>query len=231
MSGLLVLCPSHQRPVEARRLYETFQRTAILPDTRLVFLVWSGDSTAHKYESNWMKSALRPEEAMTARCNAGFVSEDNDCEAVGWVADDNRFATVGWDELVLHALRATPIIFGNDVVSPGSKPSHVFMDARIPRALGWFRHPGLISTFHDDVDMRLGTGTDTARPLGQNGESDGGVGIRYIPELVIPHLYTERDNRANFQHDAPVYRAWRRNEAEDDIAKAKRALRSRRNPH
>ena len=227
MRSLLVLCPSHQRPLRARRLYETFERTKILPDTRLVFLVWSGDPTAPKYESNRMKSALRPEEAMTARCNAGFVSEDNDCAAVGWVADDNRFATIGWDELVLHALRTVPIVFGNDVASPGSKPSHVFMDARLPRALGWFRHPGLISTFHDDVDMHLGTGADTARPLGQNGDETRGVGIRYIPEVVIPHLYTERDNSANFQHDAAVYSAWRRNEAEDDIAKARRALRKR----
>ena len=231
MSGLLVLCPSHQRPEQARRLYESLERTRILKDTRLVFLVWEGDTTAHKYESNWMRSALRPEEPMTERSNAGFVSEDDGCDAVGWVADDNRFATVGWDEIVLHAIRTIPIVFGNDVASPGSKPSHVFMDARIPRALGWFRHPGLISTFHDDVDMHLGTGTGTERPLGQNGESGllpyRGVGIRYLPEVVIPHLYTERDNSANFQHDAAAYAAWRRNEAEDDIARAKRALRKR----
>ena len=231
MSGLLVLCPSHQRPLEARRLYETFHRTATLPDTRLVFLVWADDATAQKYESNWMKSALRPEESMTARSNAGFISEDDGCDAVGWVADDNRFATVGWDEIVLHALRTVPIVFGNDVASPGSKPSHVFLDARIPRALGWFLHPDLVSTFHDDVFMHLGTGADTARPLGQNKESGGGVGIAYMPSVLVPHLYTERDNSANFQHDALVYQAWRRNEAEDDIAKAKRALRSRRNAH
>ncbi len=225
MSGLLVLCPSHQRVKQAKLVYQTFLQTRSLASTRLVFLVWAGDTTARDYESSL--TVFRPEAAMTARCNAGFVSEDNDCDAVGWVADDNRFATVGWDEMVLYQLRTTPIVFGNDVVSPGSKPSHVFMDARIPRALGWFRHPGLISTFHDDVDMHLGTGADTARPLGQNGEGDGGVGIAYMPSVLVPHLYIPRDNRANFQHDAPVYQAWRRNEAEDDIAKAKRALRKR----
>lgn len=206
-------------------MYDTFERTRILKSTRLVFLVWQGDPTASKYESNWMQSDLRPEEPMTERSNGGFVSEDNGCDAVGWIADDNRFATVGWDELVLHALRKTPIVFGNDVASPGSKPSHVFMDARIPRALGWFLHPGFISTFHDDAWMHLGTGADTSRPLGLNLNEKAGVGIRFIPEVLIPHLYTERDNSANFKHDSSAFGAWRRNEAEDDITKAKRALR------
>lgn len=224
MSSLLVICPSHRRPNEALSLCRSFEKTKNLSSTSLAFLVWEEDPDLRAYSKDMMVVAC-PEEQMAPRCN-GAQGMFEGYSAVGWVADDNRFNTPGWDEIVLHALRKSPIVFGNDVESPGSKPSHVFMDARIPQALGWFLQPDLIGTFHDDAWMHLGTGAPTQRPLGKNGETGkGGLGIRYIPEVVLSHLYTERDNSENFHHDMPLYESWVRHRAEDDIAKCRRALR------
>ena len=128
---------------------------------------------------------------------------------IGWVADDNRFETPGWDQIVVNALQKTPVVFCNDVVSPGSKPSHVFMDARIPKALGWFLHPDMRSTFFDDVWHDLGKG----------------LGITYLDDVRIPHLYVEKDNHEDFYHDMEVYQTWQRHHMEEDISRCRRELR------
>ena len=174
---------------------------------------------------------LCPESGMVRRCNGALGLLDGYTH-VGWIADDNRFLTPGWDERVLDALRTVPIVFCNDGVSPGSKPSHVFMDARIPRALGWFLLPGIHSTFFDDAWQTLGTGADaTTGPLAKDGNGIGldplnqGLGIAYLANVVVNHLYIEKDNRKSFAEDQEVYRKWLRHGAEDDIARARSALR------
>jgi len=170
---------------------------------------------------------------MVPRVNAALGLLDGFTH-VAWIADDNRFSTRGWDEKVLSALEQCPIVFCNDAVSPGAKPSHVFMDARIPQALGWFLLPGVHSTFFDDAWQTLGTGMDaTTGPLFPGvvpadewaiARFDG-LGIGYLPQVRISHLYIEKDNADWFAKDHETYRHWLRHAAEDDIGKARRALR------
>lgn len=202
------------------------------------FALWRHDRTLREYEG--LPASVVGEETMTARTNAVAKWATEKGKYIGWVADDNRFRSVGWDREVLSALQDVPIVFGNDEVSPGSKPSHVFMDARIVKTLGWIVHPDLRSTFFDDVWANLGAGPiDVSRPLFERdalpswsrlrqavSRSDNGLGLVYLPNVEIPHLYTERDNSANFLADMETYQHWLRHDCEDDIRRVQKALRS-----
>lgn len=232
MTRLLVLCPSYRRPIAAGAVRDTFRRATLNPDTQLTFLLYQRDPDSGAYSGGGMDVVLCPEPDMVARVN-GALGLLEDFTHVGWIADDNRFSTRGWDERVLAALEKSPIVFCNDVVSPGAKPSHVFMDARIPMALGWFLLPGIHSTFFDDAWETLGTGLSGGDPLFPDGKSGvkapgAGLGIAYLADIRINHLYIEKDNSAWFQKDMGVYRAWLRHGAEADIARARSALRPRR---
>ena len=208
---LTVLCPSFGRPDAARELYETFHATA-RANTELRFLVWENDETRFEYPPN---TSFYPEKKMVARVNGFFPSRR--VEFVGWVADDNRFETPAWDYEVFSALRLRSggVVYGNDVVSPGSKPSHVFMDVRIPNALGWFLLPTLRSTFFDDVWEQIGRGLGT---------------LQYLPQIKVNHLYVEKDNRSDFGKDKEEYERWVRHDLDNDLARIRRALRPRRSP-
>lgn len=209
----------------------------MLPTTKLVFLLYEKDPAEYSDES--FDTISCPEPLMVDRVNGALGLLDG-FTSVGWVADDNRFRTKGWDEMVAEHLTRTPIVFGNDVVSPGSKPSHVFMDARIPRALGWLLLPGLHRAFFDDAWQTLGTAKDaTLAPFDELASKmgtdyvrvgHGGVGIAYMHGVVVEHLYVERPPDGWFEKDMTVYRHWLRHQAEEDIGKARSAIRSRRNP-
>ena len=239
--SLIVLCPSYRRPISARAVLESFNKTKTLPTTRLVFLCYQKDEDSDKYEGDVI---LCPEKAMGGRVNNALGLLD-DYPHVGWIADDNRFETKGWDEQVVKALGSHPIVFGNDVVSPGAKPSHVFMDSRIPKALGWLILPGLHSTFTDDVWANLGVGAvDVTGPLVPPGlgsryiVTHGGLGIAYLDDVRVNHLYIEKQAewkvrggaayKVHDEDDLDTYRHWLRHDAENDIAKARKALRSNR---
>ena len=211
-SSLLVVCPSFRRPQQARKVVDTFYATQQAA-SRLSFVCWVGDETFTSYPE---VAGTYREEKMVARSNAAvgrWLGRKEPPTYIGWVADDMRFLTVGWDVKVIGALQKTPVVFCNDTVSPGTKPSHVFMDARIPKALGWFIHPQMRSTFFDDVWGDLG------RELG----------ITYLDDVKIPHLYTEHDNEVDFLHDLEVYQRWWRDDLEIDVARARAAFRPRRN--
>lgn len=230
MTDLLIICPSYKRPDQARELYDSFLRTK-KADSRLRFAVWNQD---RGYED--LPASFITQEKMTPRTNVLALWAAERCKYIGWVADDNRFETDGWDTEVIRALETTPIVFCNDQVSPGSKPSHVFMDSRIVKSLGRLIHPDLKSTFFDDVWANLGVGPiDVSRPLFPTYSSHrsslfadqrvGGLGIGYLHEVRIPHFYKEHDNRPNFLSDMETYQSWLRNDCEDDIRRASKALR------
>ena len=242
--SLIVLCPSYHRPISAGAVLESFTKTKTLPHTRLVFLCYEKDPDSIKYEGDVV---LCPEKGMADRVNGALGLLDGYAH-VGWIADDNRFETPGWDEQVVKALGSHPIVFGNDVVSPGAKPSHVFMDSRIPRELGWLILTGLHSTFADDVWANLGVGAkDVTGTLVDPqilryptvyriaGPDDGGVGIAYHHGVRVNHLYIEKEAewkvrggmafKVHDEEDLDHYRHWLRHDAENDIAKARKALR------
>ena len=204
--SLLVLCPSYRRPQQAGELLASYVETVKDPTTALLFAVEDDPS----YQG--LPIAVFPPTPMVERSN--LAARLNVYDYLGWVADDNRFETPGWDQKVLEALQKTPVVFCNDVVSPGSKPSHVFMDARIPKSLGWFLHPDMRSTFFDDVWHDLGKG----------------LGITYLDDVRVRHLYHEKDNREDFFHDMEVYQTWQRHHMEEDIAKCRRAMRNTSTP-
>lgn len=210
--ALLILCPSYQRPREAGLALASFVET-IHEDTKIIFPIGIKDSRAY----DGLPIIVYPELPMVARTNMAAKALAPKYDYIGWVADDNRFETPGWDTQVIAALEARPggVVYGNDVVSPGSKPSHVFMDSRIPQALGWFVHPEMRSTFFDDCWEQIGRGLGT---------------LQYLPDIRVNHLYTEHDNSANFMHDMQVYQRWLRHDLDDDLDRIRGALRPRRSP-
>lgn len=210
MPNLLVLCPSFRRPQQAAEVLRTFESTR-QADSYLIFAIGIQDSAAYAD----LPVIVYPTWPMVQRTNRACSVLSGAYDYVGWVADDNRFETPGWDTQVIAALDAKPggVVYGNDVVSPGSKPSHVFMDARIPRALGWFLHPQLKSTFFDDVWEQIGRGLGT---------------LQYLSDVRVNHLYVEKDNSADFAADMDVYQAWLRHDLDSDLARVRRALRPRR---
>lgn len=213
MPNLLVLCPSYRRPQQAAELLATFNATR-QADSYLIFAIGIGDSKAYAD----LPVVVYPEWPMVKRVNRAFDALAGAWNYIGWVADDNRFETLGWDVQVISALASQPggVVYGNDVVSPGSKPSHVFMDTRIPRALGWFLHPQLRSTFFDDCWEQIGRGLGT---------------LQYLPDVRVNHLYVEKDNSADFAHDMDVYQTWLRHDLDADLTRVRRALRPRRRAH
>ena len=206
---LIVVCPSHRRPKEASEVFDTFLATRTA-DSLLRFGVWTADPSTGGYVH--LPVTYSTAETMTARSNILARWAVEQARYVGWIADDNRFRTKGWDRVVIDALEAMGggVVYGNDVVSPGSKPSHVFMSSEIVRELGWLIHPEMTMTFFDDAWERLG------RAMGR---------LRYLPEVTVEHLYTERDNLAAFVHDKAVYEPWLRHECEDQAARCLRAVR------
>lgn len=207
MTDLVVLCPSYKRPEAAKALLVSEWETTRKATVR--FLVWDQDPTRDQYPQ--ANTVLLPEETMVARTNAGawLFSE---ARYLGWVADDMRFETNGWNETVVKALdrMGGGVVYGNDLVSPGSKPSHVFLSSEIVRTLGWLHHPDMRATFGDDVWEHLGKG------LGK---------YQYLPDVKIRHLYREKDNETDFLHDMEVFQKWVGERADDDIARCARALR------
>ena len=112
MTDLIVLCPTHLRPAEARALFDSFLATR-QADSLLRFGVWNEDPKASDYGS--LPVTYTTDERMVARTNRLAVWAADRAPYIGWVADDNRFRTPGWDRMVLDALREVPIVFGNDV--------------------------------------------------------------------------------------------------------------------
>ena len=207
---MIVLCPSYLRPQQAGQVYQSFRDTVRL-DTELLFVIGIKDSEA--YDGHGLPIMCYPEWPMVRRTNRAAEVMAPRYDYIGWIADDNRFETNGWDASVVKALEERPgVVYGNDIVSPGSKPSHVFMDARIVKALGWFLHPGLRSTFFDDVWEQIGRG----------------LTLKYLPDVTVRHLYVEKDNSADFASDMAVYQQWLRHDLDTDLARIRRALRPRR---
>lgn len=202
---LLVLCPSYRRPKEAAEVQVSFDKTVRL-DTKLIFAIGIKDSDAYQN----LNICAYPEWPMVQRTNRAAEWAAKSYSYIGWIADDNRFETPGWDEQVVAALEARPggVVYGNDCVAPGDKPSHVFLDSRIVQTLGWLHFPGVVSTYGDDAWEAIGRGLGT---------------LRYLSEVKVRHLYREKNNQ-NFITDGEVFQHWVRHDLENDLAKLRRAL-------
>jgi hypothetical protein len=214
--SILVIAPSRGRPEQAARMAESFCATAIYPKTRLVIAVDHDDPRrdeyaialrprAYGYEPVTVVTLWAGETGNLVRAlNGSWARFADQADIIGTVNDDMVFRTHSWDRIVSQA--GPGLVFGDDLFQHEALVTSPFIDARIPRALGWYGLPLVEHQFVDNGWLELG------RALGI---------LRYLPEVVIEHLHPfadkgswdetyERGNRQDvIDRDREAFEAWR----------------------
>ena len=180
MRPLVVLVPSRGRPGNAARLAEAFDRTCVLPGTRLVFGVDDDDHTGGEYlplRSERVGVDIVPSRGgpgMNAALNRMAVEYAPRFEVVGFMGDDHVPRTDGWDARVCEALAHRPgVAYGDDLLQREALPTQVFLTSTVVETLGWMAPPAQRHLYLDNFWLMLGRQ----------------VGITYLSDVVIEHLH------------------------------------------
>lgn len=223
---LTVLCPTRTRPVAAGKTYESFRSSKTLEDTELLFIVDDDDPTLKHYQERklplivvknrigWMVDAL----------NQGFEHcERRTAKPViyGFVGDDNRFESAGWDMHIAGAINdGATVVYCNDRIR-SDLPTSWFVDARIPRELGWFGPPNQKHLFMDNAWKQIGLN------LG---------GYKWLEQVYIPHLhpsgevvdwtpdYLRVNSDERFREDGQALQDWIDGSFPDDMERVRERL-------
>jgi len=222
--SLIVIVPSRGRPAKARECYDAFMATALLPSTKMVFVVDTDDGTFADYVGAKLPIVSYEHEGggMGPPLNAAVKDLAPHHSIVGFVGDDHRFRTDGWDIEMTRCLDHKPgFAYGNDLARHDI-PTQVFVSVPIVLALGWMSLPGARHLYLDNTWATLGSGADC---------------LSYLPDVVIEHMHpiygkAEMDEgyaRVNagpmYEHDAAVFNLWvSSGQAERDVATVKAAL-------
>jgi hypothetical protein len=208
MGAITVLCPSRNRPEQARAAYASFLDTKARADTQMQFVVDYDDPSDY---AGLPVLILGPDEtgnmvqALNSAARIALQSEPPDCLA--FMGDDHRFRTVGWDDLVLGdmAKPGTGFVYGDDLAQRQNLPTAAFIKSSVVAALGWMAPPWLHHLFVDNSWLAMGHALDA---------------ITYDPRIVIEHLHPsfgkgEWDDayrRVNapemYSHDGEAFGAW-----------------------
>lgn len=212
MTDITVICPSRERPRQAKMLFESFMDTRTSDNVRLHFALDETDTTADRYPPGWKRYNSRS--APEALNKAFFGNADIfNGKYVSALCDEQRFITQGWDELVLAALdeQGGGMVFPNDLINPGTMPANPYISSVIPLAVGYFAYPECHVNYYDNVWKALGEGVGK---------------IRYLPDVVVQHLSMPHkvDNSEAIADDRKAYQRWVRDQRDSDVAKAKAAL-------
>lgn len=186
--GLVMFCPTRERPGQAQRLAKQFLATTATTSW-LSLVVDADDPVLDSYRE--VVDALRSDRVclmvapVTSRAGcmqptnwavADLLAEGPPVAAIGFMGDDHWPVTVGWDSLMMAELDSLGIglVYGNDLHMGERLPTAVVMSANIPRALGYLAPPTFRHLFVDDYWLRLGR--DAAA-------------IRYLPDVVLEHRH------------------------------------------
>lgn len=227
MTDMLILCPTRGRPDAAREAHAAFIETRQLDTTEILFVVDDDDPKIEAYRRLDVPiiEQAAPGTMVAALNRAALWAIDHlGPTYLGFIGDDHRFRTEGWDVAFAGILidRGGGLVYGNDLNRVnGDIPTQVVMSSAIVKALGWMGLPGCRHLYIDNTWTVIGEG------LGK---------IFYVPDVVIEHLHPafgraqwdEGHKRVNtpemYSHDEAAFRAWMRNDAEKDVARAKAAL-------
>ena len=236
---VIVLCPTRGRPARAAETLESFRKTAVRLDTRLVFIVDRNDPTLTEYKKlgeQWARRfgvdadtpyvvTLADDETgdLVRATNAKIDRFWDHCDIFGHVGDDHLFRTSGWDAKVEEALRDDPgVAYGDDGIHGEAIPSACFVSASVVKALGWLALPTCHHLYIDNAWRTLG------KRLGS---------CHYLPQVSIEHMhplvgkapqdegYVVNNAPAMYDHDRRAYEAWLAGPINDDIARVKAAIR------
>ena len=196
-----LLCPSRGRPLEARELEESFNRTITTTRSRLIFLLDDDDPTAFEYPD--FREIGPGDGTPTGPLNR--IALRTDSAIVGFIGDDSRLATKGWDAEVERALREPGFAYGSDDTGPAIWPSTAFVTTDIVRAIGYFAHPSLKRGFFDMQWLSVARGAGIERAL-----------RAHFPHRNAHHPVPQEI----IDGDRMAFERWRDNEAGRDVAKA-----------
>lgn len=216
--SLTVLVPT-LRPDNAKRLFASFEETAWLAGTQMLFVLDKGAANLEDF-------GPLPAICLTKDAGKSMIERTNNAleyvetDAVGWMGDDMLFITPHWDKDVVNALRWSPLVYCNDLLQYDKKASSMFMRTKVARALGWILPPWSNHLYVDDAFVRLSERL--------NGE--------YLLNTIIEHLHpyngkAEWDdvylatNNPDFDaHDKSAYENWLANDIDEDVRRVQECL-------
>lgn len=219
---MLVVVPTRGRPDSAERLLERFLKTSTT-DAQLLFVVDDDDPEASGYSElkhecgAWIESG--PRLRLVGSLNAAVMRHVDRYDTVGFMGDDHLPQTYGWDAQLAKAIHdggPGTIAYGNDLFQGPNLPTAVFMDAAIPRTLGYMAPPTFVHLFIDNCWRAWGERTNK---------------LVYLPDTVIEHLHpqagkaewdaghVEVNSNDMYTVDGAAWQTYRHEPLDADVAK------------
>jgi hypothetical protein len=237
---IVVLAPTRGRPERAEDLVASFRGTVHLFSTSLILVVDRNDPEIERYLEipgrhrgpaggqplsppdpvHVMVLAEHETGNLTKATNSAARRVWDDDLVIGHVGDDHLFRTPGWDRVVLAHLRSQPgVLYGNDLNVRELLPTAPFINAIIPRTLGWYALPTCHHMYIDNAWKQIGQG------IGR---------LIYLDDLIIEHMHPSVRKAkpdagylladSSLDHDRIAFEAWMKMDYAEDLERVRRAL-------
>jgi len=177
---LAILVPSRSRPANIVELLEAWETTAAGGYAELVVAVDLDDPHLGGYLDiempDYADLVAGPRLRLGGTLNALAPGLAASYQAVGFMGDDHRPRSLEWDRRLVEALDAKPlgVVYGNDLLMGPALPTAAFLDARIPRTLGYMVPPGMVHLYLDNYWKILGERLGT---------------LTYLGDVIIEHAH------------------------------------------
>lgn len=173
---LLVLVPSRGRPESAHRLKAAFNKTRVLKETRLLFVLDSDDETIASYPEERLVYQPSGRKGMVDPLNKAALGHAKSYNMIGFMGDDHLPKTVGWDDFLYDSFDddGSHFIYGNDLLQGEKLPTACMVSTEVILALGYMAPPVLQHLYVDNFWRDLGKATNS---------------LAYDPDIVIEHLH------------------------------------------
>lgn len=179
MTDIWTVMPTRGRPIRATAVWQSHQRTRVMKDTILTWVLDTEDAKVEEYytaRGDEMVSVLEFHGNMVERTNkaASGIARLYPDSIIGWCADDNEFVTPGWDDKVREAFQDPKVGFvvPNDNHWKGDKAGVVWTRASIVKALDYLALPTQEHLYVDDAWITLARETES---------------LRYLSDVVVLH--------------------------------------------
>lgn len=222
IEALRVAIPSRGRPNSVRVLNDTLRATSG-PDTVWTFGLDNDDETHGALVTEMVPCTVGPRLRMAGTLNAlTMEAVAQGVPFVGFLGDDHR-PEHRWDDSIIETLVKQPlaIVYGNDLFQCANLPTAVFMDAMIPKTLGYICPPGFQHLYLDNVWKAWGEALGT---------------LTYLPDVIIEHLhpaagkaewddrYVEVNSGGQYESDRAAFDAYMADDFDRDVAKLRALL-------
>lgn len=174
---LLVICPSRARVPNIVNLVDAWQATTA--GAELVVCLDEDDPELGDYLAVLHDAPTVRREVWAWRSLCDWVNlmcrmYADEYDIFGQIGDDHHPRTVGWDSAVREAMQPNGVVYCNDLHQGERLPTAAFVDAEIPRRLGYMVPPTIRHLYMDNYFRSLGEALGT---------------LRYLPDVIIEHMH------------------------------------------